>query len=274
MSDRDRNDASSNDITSNNVSQANSEQFDDEFFDAFLDAVPEHTPPQHVKGQLLARLGHSDVGAASDDRTQRESAVEARNVVPLRAKASSVTAQSATPQSATARSAASRKSAPRKTWVLAGGLAAAALLVVVTVLTPVLDNATDGAGEGTIVAEDADPTAAGHEQMHEIMSAADLVSGATSAEGAHLHIVSSTEMGKAGAMVDGQPDLADGMGAQVWSVDKNGVVRSAGVIGQAPHEDVWMPFDAATHKVMVTEEPAAGSTSPSGRMLAEVVLEA
>lgn len=279
MSDRDGKHVSRNDITSNNVSQANSEQFDDEFFDAFLDAVPEHTPPQHVKGQLLARLGHSDVGAASDDRTQRESAVEAHNVVPLRAKASSataqsVTAQSATPHSATARSAASRKSAPRKTWVLAGGLAAAALLVVVTVLTPVLDNATDGAGEGTIVAEDADSTAAGHEQMHEIMSAADLVSGATSAEGAHLHIVSSTEMGKAGAMVDGQPDLADGMGAQVWSVDKNGVVRSAGVIGQDPHEDVWMPFDAATHKVMVTEEPAAGSTSPSGRMLAEVVLEA
>ena len=274
MSDRDRNDASSNDITSNNVSQANSEQFDDEFFDAFLDAVPEHPPPQHVKGQLLARLGHSEAGAALDDRTQRESAAEAHNVVPLRAKASSATAQSATPQSATARSAASRKSAPRKTWVLAGGLAAAALLVVVTVLTPVLDNATDDAGEGTIVAEDADSTAAGHEQMHEIMSAADLVSGATSAEGARLHIVSSTEMGKAGAMVDGQPDLADGMGAQVWSVDKNGVVRSAGVIGQDPHEDVWMPFDAATHKVMVTEEPAAGSTSPSGRMLAEVVLEA
>lgn len=274
MSDRDRNDASSNDITSNNVSQANSEQFDDEFFDAFLDAVPEHTPPQHVKGQLLARLGHSDVGAASDDRTQRESAVEAHNVVSLRAKASSATAQSAMAQSATPQSAASRKSVPRKTWVLAGGLAAAVLLVVVTVLTPVLDNATDDAGEGTIVAEDADSTADGHEQMHEIMSAADLVSGATTAEGARLHIVSSTEMGKAGAMVDGQPDLADGMGAQVWSVDKNGVVRSAGVIGQDPHEDVWMPFDAATHKVMVTEEPAAGSTSPSGRMLAEVVLEA
>lgn len=274
MSDRDRKHVSRNDITSNNVSQDDTEQFDDEFFDAFLDAVPEHTPPQHVKGQLLARLGHSEAGAALDDRTQRESAVEAHNVVSLRAKASSAMAQSATAQSATPQSAASRKSAPRKTWVLAGGLAAAALLVVVTVLTPVLDNATDGAGEGTIVAEDADSTAAGHEQMHEIMSAADLVSGATSAEGAHLHIVSSTEMGKAGAMVDGQPDLADGMGAQVWSVDKNGVVRSAGVIGQDPHEDVWMPFDAATHKVMVTEEPAAGSTSPSGRMLAEVVLEA
>ena len=274
MSDRDRKHVSRNNITSNNVSQDDTEQFDDEFFDAFLDAVPEHTPPQHVKGQLLARLGHSEAGAALDDRTQRESAVEAHNVVSLRAKASSAMAQSATAQSATPQSAASRKSAPRKTWVLAGGLAAAALLVVVTVLTPVLDNATDGAGEGTIVAEDADSTAAGHEQMHEIMSAADLVSGATSAEGARLHIVSSTEMGKAGAMVDGQPDLADGMGAQVWSVDKNGVVRSAGVIGQDPHEDVWMPFDAATHKVMVTEEPAAGSTSPSGRMLAEVVLEA
>ncbi|MDK8846791.1 anti-sigma factor [Corynebacterium sp. MSK297] len=259
MSDRDK-----NDITSNKASQANSEQFDDEVFDSFLDAVPEHTPPQHVKEQLLARLGHSDTGAASVDGTQRESAVEADNVVPLRAKASSVTA----------RSASSQKRAPRKTWALAGGLAAAALLVAVTVLSPVLDNAIDDAGEGTIVAEDADSTADGPEQMHEIMSATDLVSGATTAEGARLKIVSSTEMDKAGAMVDGQPDLADGMGAQVWSVDKNGVVRSAGVIGQDPHEDVWMPFDAAAHKVMVTEEPAAGSTSPSGRMLAEVVLKA
>ena len=87
MSDRDGKHVSSNDITSNNVSQANSEQFDDEFFDAFLDAVPEHTPPQHVKGQLLARLGHSDAGAALDDHTQRESAVEAHTVVSLRAKA-------------------------------------------------------------------------------------------------------------------------------------------------------------------------------------------
>ena len=79
-------------------------------------------------------------------------------------------------------------------------------------------------------------------------------------------------MGKSGAMVDGQPALADGMGAQVWAVASNGEVTSAGVIGQDPHDDVWMPFDGDATKVMITEEPMGGSAKPTGRMLAEVRL--
>ncbi|MDK4228551.1 anti-sigma factor [Corynebacterium pseudodiphtheriticum] len=235
----------------------NTDEFDDETFESFLDAVPEHTPPPEIKNQLLAKLGHSNA--------------ETTNVVPLQARTQP--AQTVQNRGRTA------SETSRKPWAVLAGAAAAALLVGITVLTPVLNNTADDAGEGAIVAEETQstrgvPSTAGHEQMHEIMSAADMVSGATTAEGARLKIVSSNEMGKAGAMVDGQPELADGMGAQVWAVDKHGVVRSAGVIGQDPHQDVWMPFDAAAHKVMITEEPAAGSASPSGRMLAEVELEA
>lgn len=256
---------------------SNTEQFDDETFDSFLDSVPEHTPPRHVKDKVLAEISGGNIAASvteiparaesSPEKTSAEEASpeETSAVVPLRA-----------------RSGKSRK----PMWVF-GGAAAAALLVAITVIRPVLNSDSADDGDGAIVAEesaqesaaegaqeDAHETTDGHEQMHEIMSANDMVKGATTAEGARLEIVSSTEMDKAGAMVDGQPELADGMGAQVWSVDKNGVVRSAGVIGQDPHDGVWMPFDAATSKVMVTEEPADGSESPSGRMLAEVVLEA
>lgn len=242
---------------------SNTEQFDDETFDSFLDSVPEHTPPRHVKDKVLAEISGGNIAASVTEIPARaeSSPEETSTVVPLRA-----------------RSGKSRK----PMWVF-GGAAAAALLVAITVITPVLNSDSAGDGDGAIVAEEsaqesaaegAHETTDGHEQMHEIMSANDMVKGATTAEGARLEIVSSTEMDKAGAMVDGQPELADGMGAQVWSVDKNGVVRSAGVIGQDPHDGVWMPFDAATSKVMVTEEPADGSESPSGRMLAEVVLEA
>ena len=256
---------------------SNTEQFDDETFDSFLDSIPEHTPPRHVKDKVLAEISGGNLAASvteiparaesSPEETSAEEASpeETNTVVPLRA-----------------RSGKSRK----PMWVF-GGAAAAALLVAITVITPVLNSDSAGDGDGAIVAEEsaressqdsaaegAHETTDGHEQMHEIMSANDMVKGATTAEGARLEIVSSTEMDKAGAMVDGQPELADGMGAQVWSVDKNGVVRSAGVIGQDPHDGVWMPFDAATSKVMVTEEPADGSESPRGRMLAEVVLEA
>lgn len=242
---------------------SNTEQFDDETFDSFLDSVPEHTPPRHVKDKVLAEISGGNLAASVTEIPARaESSPEETNtVVPLRA-----------------RSGKSRK----PMWVF-GGAAAAALLVAITVITPVLNSDSADLGDGAIMAEEsvqesaaegAHETTDGHEQMHEIMSANDMVKGATTAEGARLEIVSSTEMDKAGAMVDGQPELADGMGAQVWSVDKNGVVRSAGVIGQDPHDGVWMPFDAATSKVMVTEEPADGSESPRGRMLAEVVLEA
>lgn len=62
------------------------------------------------------------------------------------------------------------------------------------------------------------------------------------------------------------------MGAQVWSIDKAGTARSAGVIGQDPHENVWMPLPADTMTVRVTEESMAGSEQPSGTVLAEGAL--
>ncbi|AHI23360.1 anti-sigma factor [Corynebacterium vitaeruminis] len=120
--------------------------------------------------------------------------------------------------------------------------------------------------------QQAQNAASGEEAMHEIMGASDVVSANLDASGASLSIVSSTSMDKAGAMVDGEPALADGMGAQVWSVDDQGELTSAGVIGQDPHEDVWMPFDSHGSQVIVTEEPAAGSTQPTGRVLAQVRL--
>ena len=112
----------------------------------------------------------------------------------------------------------------------------------------------------------------GEKSMHKIMGAEDLIKGDADASGAQLDIVSSASMAKSGAMVDGQPQLADGMGAQVWAVSADGDMASAGVIGQDPHDGVWMPFEGAAVKVMVTEEPAGGSERPTGRTLATVTL--
>ena len=47
---------------------------------------------------------------------------------------------------------------------------------------------------------------------------ADAGQGQADAMGASLDIVISYDMGKGGAMVNGQPALNDGMGAQVWAV--------------------------------------------------------
>ena len=90
--------------------------------------------------------------------------------------------------------------------------------------------------------------------------------------GATLDIVLSSDMGKGGAMVNGQPALADGMGAQVWAVMDDGAMESAGVIGQEPHDDVWMPLPGGTASILVTEEVAAGAEQPSGAVLANVKL--
>lgn len=129
------------------------------------------------------------------------------------------------------------------------------------------------AGEDTQLAQDAPaPESPGEKEMHAIMGAEDLRSA--EAEGARLQIVSSEDMGKAGAMVDGEPELDAGMGAQVWAVSSTGEMSSAGVIGQDPHDGVWMPFDGDVTKVLVTEEPMAGSAEPSGRTLASVTLNA
>ena len=115
-------------------------------------------------------------------------------------------------------------------------------------------------------------TAQGIEEMHAVMGADDARQGQADAMGATLDIVLSTDMGKGGAMVNGQPALPDGMGAQVWAVMDDGAMESAGVIGQEPHDDVWMPLPGGTASVLVTEEVAAGAEQPSGTVLAKVQL--
>lgn len=115
-------------------------------------------------------------------------------------------------------------------------------------------------------------TAQGVDEMHAVMDADDARQGQADAMGASLDIVISSDMGKGGAMVNGQPALDDGMGAQVWAVMDDGTMESAGVIGQEPHDDVWMPLPGGTASVLVTEEVAAGSAQPTGAVLANVEL--
>ncbi|MDK8762465.1 anti-sigma factor [Corynebacterium sp. MSK218] len=159
---------------------------------------------------------------------------------------------------------------PRRRWrAFVAVPAAAAVLVVGVVAAPQLLQLgqPDAADSAQVEAE-----SPGEKSMHAIMGADDLMQGNADASGAQLDIVSSASMAKSGAMVDGQPQLADGMGAQVWAVSADGDMASAGVIGQDPHDGVWMPFDGAAVKVMVTEEPVGGSAQPTGRTLATVTL--
>lgn len=159
---------------------------------------------------------------------------------------------------------------PRRRWrAFVAVPAAAAVLVVGVVAAPQLLQLgqPDTADSARVEAE-----SPGEKSMHDIMGAEDLMQGNGDASGAQLDIVSSASMAKSGAMVDGQPQLADGMGAQVWAVSADGEMASAGVIGQDPHDGVWMPFEGAAVKVMVTEEPAGGSEHPTGRTLATVTL--
>ena len=115
-------------------------------------------------------------------------------------------------------------------------------------------------------------TAQGVDEMHAVMEADDARQGQADAMGASLDIVISSDMGKGGAMVNGQPALDDGMGAQVWAVMDDGAMESAGVIGQEPHDDVWMPLPGGTASVLVTEEVATGAAQPTGAVLANVTL--
>ena len=159
---------------------------------------------------------------------------------------------------------------PRRRWrAFVAVPAAAAVLVVGVVAAPQLLQwgQPDTADSARVEAE-----SPGEKSMRAIMGADDLMQGNADASGAQLDIVSSASMAKSGAMVDGQPQLADGMGAQVWAVSADGDMASAGVIGQDPHDGVWMPFDGAAVKVMVTEEPVGGSAQPTGRTLATVTL--
>lgn len=144
-------------------------------------------------------------------------------------------------------------------------MAAAACLVIASVgggITALWQRS--GNNENTISAQEA-----GHQEMHAIMAAPDLRSAKIKAEGASLSIVVADSMGKGGAMVDGQPEVKPGMGAQVWAVEPSGTMHSAGVIGPEPHDGVWMPLPGNTERVMVTMEPVAGSGHPTGPVLAE-----
>ncbi|MDK4330126.1 anti-sigma factor [Corynebacterium accolens] len=157
---------------------------------------------------------------------------------------------------------------PRRRWRAFVAVPAAAAVVIAGVVLWIPHQGGEDAGEGnTVVAE-----SSGEESMHHIMEADDLLQGKADASGARLDIVSSASMGKSGAMVDGQPELKEGMGAQVWAISEDKTMTSAGVIGQDPHDGVWMPFESNAVKVMVTEEPAAGSAEPTGRTLVEVRL--
>ncbi|WP_237791448.1 anti-sigma factor [Corynebacterium accolens] len=157
---------------------------------------------------------------------------------------------------------------PRRRWrAFVAVPAAAAVLIAGVVLWIPRQGGEDAGEDNTVVAE-----SPGEESMHHIMEADDLIQGKADASGARLDIVSSASMGKSGAMVDGQPELKEGMGAQVWAISEDKTMTSAGVIGQDPHDGVWMPFESNAVKVMVTEEPAAGSAEPTGRTLVEVRL--
>lgn len=157
---------------------------------------------------------------------------------------------------------------PRRRWRAFVAVPAAAAVLIAGVVLWIPHQGGEGAGEdNTVVAE-----SPGEESMHHIMEADDLIQGKADASGARLDIVSSASMGKSGAMVDGQPELKEGMGAQVWAISEDKTMTSAGVIGQDPHDGVWMPFESNAVKVMVTEEPAAGSAEPTGRTLVEVRL--
>ncbi|MGM1323782.1 anti-sigma factor [Corynebacterium macclintockiae] len=123
---------------------------------------------------------------------------------------------------------------------------------------------SDGGGAETFM-----QGAEAEDHMHSIMAMGDARSISLKADGSTLDVVISEQMDSGGAMVNGAPVLKNGMGAQVWSIDKHGAARSAGVIDQDPHDNVWMPLPADTMMVRVTEEPMAGSKSPGGTVLAE-----
>jgi anti-sigma-K factor RskA len=126
----------------------------------------------------------------------------------------------------------------------------------------------ESAGQGAN-SEEPMQGAEAEDHMHSIMAMGDVRSVSLKAEGSTLDVVVSAEMDSGGAMVNGAPVLKDGMGAQVWSINESGAARSAGVIGQDPHDNVWMPLPADTMMVRVTEEPMDGSDTPGGTVLAE-----
>ena len=209
--------------------------------DAYLAELPEPiAPPERLKGEVLASIKNTPQITPERDA----------DVVPIEQRRTQRTA--------------------RKLMA-----AAAAVLLVVGVGTVWVG--TRGSDEQVspdqnISAGEPMRGAAATDKMHEIMAAPDVRSVTLQADASQLDIVVSSEMNSAGAMVNGAPELARGMGAQVWAIDAQGNARSAGVIGQEAHNDVWMPLPADTMSVRVTEEPMAGNQRPEGILLAEGTL--
>ncbi|MDO4762693.1 MAG: anti-sigma factor [Corynebacterium sp.] len=208
---------------------------DDEAFldEVLLGAVPPAPPPSDLKAAIFARIDETPPASTTDEHGAEVISLHSRRKNPL--------------------------------WIR--GLVAAAAAVVLF-----------AGGLYTSSFFDTQPTgihadsAHGIDQMHEIMAADDMQQAKLHAAGASLDIVSSETMSKAGALVQGAAQLHAGMGAQVWSVNPQGEISSAGVIGPEDHKDVWMPFTDDAVKVFLTEEPMAGSDSPTGRMLGEIMV--
>ncbi|MDO5077656.1 anti-sigma factor [Corynebacterium sp.] len=112
----------------------------------------------------------------------------------------------------------------------------------------------------------------GKARMDKIMTASDVRHGESNMMGAEIHVAVSDTMGEGCLTVDGMPSLDDGMTAQVWAVMENGDMESAGMLHETPAEDAWMLIPPGTMKVMVTQEPMAGSPSPGDDVLATVTL--
>lgn len=231
-----------------------------EFPDALEEALAQYAEPVaptvELKGTIMSQL---------DDFPQHPASTGEPKVAPV-----------ADTESAEVVDLGARRKAPtdvgfRRAWAVVSSIAAALVLFAgVGVFVAWPDDVEDSESSTTVSADDAADS--GANTMHEIMAAQDVRSASFSADGAKLDVVVSEGMNKGGAMVNGAPQLEDGMGAQVWSIDSDGRARSAGVIGQEPHTDVWMPLPADTMAVKVTVEPMAGANSPKGAVLASVEL--
>lgn len=169
---------------------SNTREFDDASFEDFLDSVPEVEPPAQLKDVVFERIERTPqetttvVAGGGNDSGSGDSSGEG-GVIDLDARR-------------------------RRPWF---AVVAAALVLVIGGVTVAQFLP---AGEDTQLAQDAPaPESPGEKEMHAIMGAEDLRSADAEAEGARLQIVSSEDMGKAGAMVDGEPELDAGMGAQV-----------------------------------------------------------
>ncbi|WP_297452876.1 anti-sigma factor [uncultured Corynebacterium sp.] len=234
---------------------SNSSELPDAFEEALAQYAEPVAPPVELKGSIMSQL---------DDFPQRAASIGEPEGAPV------ADTDFAEVIDLSDRRKASADGGFRRSWMVVSSIAAALVLVAgvgVFVVWP-----DDDAGSESSIVVSAEKANSGTNTMHEIMAAKDVRSASFSADGATLDVVVSEDMNKGGAMVNGAPQLDDGMGAQVWSIDSAGRARSAGVIGQEPHTDVWMPLPADTMAVKVTVEPMAGEESPKGAVLASVEL--